>query len=678
MAASAEVVLTKKSQEAFFHYYRNIQSVNNENRNETRSRLERVDREYQRQVDKTQEKLRAQNANDNGDATRYQDITVPVVMPQVEAAVTHQSSVFLTGSPLFGVVSSPEFIDEAKQMETIISDNSIRGGWVKELMMFFRDGAKYNFAPLEVDWSQEVTHTVETNINKSLTQGIPKEVIWSGNRIQRWDPYNTFVDPKVPPSMVYKYGEFAGKTELFSRIRLKQFIAELPHKIIANIKPAFESGVAGAVSAKDASSMSYYIPDINPRISELNYKTQGTNWLTWAGLPDTERKIDYKDMYEVTTLYCRILPSEFQLKVPNSNTPQIYKLIIVNHEWIIFAEQQTNAHGYLPVFIGQPQEDGLDYQTMSFAENAIPFQQLSTAYMKSIIASRRRSISDRVLYDPSRISSAAINSANPSAKIPVRPNAFGKTIQDAVYAFPYREDQQAASMQQIEMILALADSVNGQNRAQRGQFTKGNRTLEEFSDIMQNANARDQLASLLYEYQVFVPLKHVLKLNTLQFQGGTTIYNRDKEEDIEIDPVALRKAVLNFRVSDGLVPTNKIINSDNFSVALQVMGSSPQIAQSYNMGPAFSYLMKTQGAEIAAFEKSTEQVAFEQAMAQWQNLASVAIEKSESGELPDNFPEQPKPEDYNYDPSANKPTPPQANTSPAPTNPSPSEGAPNA
>lgn len=654
MVASTSVPLSKKSHAAFIEYYRSAQSLTNITRNDTRSRLERIDREYQRETDRTQANLRAERANDTGDTSRFQNMTVPVVMPQVEAAVTYQAGVYLTGDPLFGVVSAPEFIDEALQMQSILEDNSIRGGWARELIMFFRDGFKYNFAPLEVSWDREITYTVETNLAKSLKNGIPKEVIWTGNKLKRIDPYNTFVDTRVPASEVYKTGEFAGYTELMTRIELKSFVARLPDIIIANLIPAFESGL-GTAPTNDASAMSYYVPDINPNIQEEDYKGAGTNWLRWAGLSTIRNtKIDYKDAYEVTTLYAKVLPSEFELRVPSNNTPQIYKLIIVNHQHIIYAEQQTNAHAYLPILIGQPLEDGLSYQTKSLADNGIPFQQTATAYMSSILASRRRAISDRVLYDPSRITSSHINSPNPSAKIPVRPAAYGKNISDSVFQFPYREDQAAVSMQQISTLLGLANQLSGQNQASQGQFVKGNKTLHEFESVMQNANGRDQLAAILLQYQVFVPMKQILKLDILQFQGGTTVYNRDKKIAVEIDPVALRVAVLNFRVSDGLIPSSKILSSDSFARALQAFGGSPEIAASYNIAELFSYLMKTQGADITDFEKSPEQLAYEQALGFWQGLAQLALEKGINPEAA--LAPMPLPEQFGYDPEANKPT----------------------
>lgn len=662
MAASTVVPLSKKSQEAFLAFYASTQDNRNSTREEMRARLEKVDRAYQREVDRTEENQRAEAANLNGDPNRFRNMTVPVVMPQVESAVTHQTSVFLTGQPLFGVVSDPAFMDEALQLESVMEDQSVRGGWARQLMLFFRNGFKHNFAPLEIDWASEVTAVVETDLASDLKAGVAKKVIWTGNRIRSLDPYNTFVDSRVPPTEVYKDGEFAGFTEFMSRIKLKKFIAELPDKIIANITPAFESNTSGMTGAMNAGAMNFYVPDINPKVSEQNNRGQGTNWDRWAGISSSLKKIDYQDGYEVTTIYVRVLPSEFDLRVPNSNTPQIYKLIIINHHHIIYAEQQTNAHGYLPILIGQPLEDGLSYQTKSLADNAEPFQALASSYMNSVIASRRRAISDRVLYDPSRITSAHINSANPSAKIPVRPAAYGKNISEAVYAFPYREDQAASSMQQISAILGLSNQLAGQNNVSQGQFQKGNKTLKEFEDTMENANGRDQLASILLEFQVFIPLKHILKINILQFQGGTTIYNRDKKVAVEIDPVQLRKAVLEFKVSDGLVPSSKLINGESWSVALQVIGSSPQIGQGYNMAPMFSYMMKTQGADLREFEKSQEQMAYEQAVGAWQQLAMQAIDK---GLDLKSIPPQPLPEQFGYDPAANNPSPDQPNQAPA-------------
>ena len=157
MVASTVQPLTPKSQDSFRQYYRSIQDLQNVSRGEQRSRFEATDKAYQREVDASKDQQRAAQANATGDTSRMQNLVVPVVMPQVEAAVTHQASVYLTGDPLFGVTSSPQFIDEALQMESILEENSLRGAWARQLVLFFRDGFKHNISYLEVDWDQQVT-----------------------------------------------------------------------------------------------------------------------------------------------------------------------------------------------------------------------------------------------------------------------------------------------------------------------------------------------------------------------------------------------------------------------------------------------------------------------------------------------------------------------------------------
>jgi len=658
MTGATVTPLTAASQESFRAYYSTILGMQNVTQISSRDRYSYIDRMYMRETDRSLPAVRARAANRAGDPTKYQNMTIPVVKPQVEAAVSHQASVFLSGYPLFGVVAAPAYMDAAMQMETILEENSKRGGWSRELILFFRDCFKYDFAPIHVDWCDEVTAVVETDVLADIKKGTIKEVIWSGNKVTRLDPYNTFVDTRVKPSEVYKKGEFAGWTEMMSRMALKQFIATLPDKIIANITPAFNSGIV-STSGGGVKAFNYYVPNINPNSSEDTSEAAGeTNWMVYAGLSTMRNaSIDYKDAYEVSTLYCRVLPSEFNLKVPSSNTPQIYKLIFINHQHIIYCEQQTNAHGYIPILIGQPSEDGLGYQTKSMAEDGADFQSLASTYMNSIIASRRRAINDRLLYDPTRVTHANINSENPSAKIPIKPSMHGSNLSEAVYQFPYREDLNSGSMQQIQAMIGLANQVAGQNQAGQGQFVKGNKTVHEYESVMQNSNNSDMLASTLLEAQVFTPMKSILRFNTLEYQGGTTLYNREAQTEVEIDPVVLRRAVLDFKVTDGLVPADKLLNAESFTAAMQTIATNPAIGEGYNLSPMFSYFIKTQGADIRPFEKSQEQIAYEGAVRSWQQVVGPAIE---AGAAPEALPPQPLPADYGYSPNQADPAKQQA------------------
>lgn len=649
-AADTPLIVTRKAQDGMLQFFKSNAALQLQHWN-IKEQMREIDLIYMREHDWTKEQQRAKIANRYGDSNKLQNITVPIVMPQVESQVTYQTSVFLSGIPIFGVVASPLYEDAAVMMESVIDAQATYGGWVRQLMMFFRDGLKYNLSAIETTWCNEQTYAIESDINYSAVQGKSTEIIWSGNKIKRLDPYNLIMDTRVSPCDVPTKGEYAGYVELMGRIQLKKFIQSLTTKM--NVTEAYESGVGGG-----GASAFYYIPQLNPDALLNRNLRATTNWLSWAGIEqmDGNPRINYKNIYEVATIYARIIPSDFGIRVSSPNTPQIFKMVIVNNSVLIHVERQTNAHDKIPILIGQPLEDGLDYQTKSFATNVAPIQSVSSGMLNSVIASRRRAISDRTIYDPSRINEKDINSPNPSAKIPVRPAAYGKPVSESVYAFPYRDDQSPLIMQEIGQFSNWANTISGQNQAQQGQFVKGNKTLHEYDDVMQHANGRSQLISLLYEAQIFTPLKEILKINILQYQGAETLYSKTQKQEIDIDPIKLRDAVLNFKVSDGLQPSDKIINSDTIQVAMQTIATSPQIGSQYNLGPLFSYFMKTQGADINEFEKSPNQVAYEQAMQQWQqqiqNLAA-SLKGMDSGEIQKTLASlpQPKPADYGYDPA---------------------------
>jgi hypothetical protein len=603
-----------------------------------RAALENIDRTYYRELDWTKDHQRAKLANRVGDAAKFQDVTVPIVMPQVEAYVTYQTSVFLTGNPIFGVVSSPKYQDAAMQLETVIQEQATKGAWTAELIKFFRDQGKYNLGAVEISWDKITTPVFETDSNFSTTQAKPKNVIWEGNRLKRMDLYNTFWDTSVHPSDVARFGEYAGYNELISRTHLKQDIAALDDVMVGNVKAGFDSGTP---------LQYFYTPQINPdTLVNLSQLTGDADWFAWAGVSNGRSDIAYKSKYIKTTLYVRLLPSEFGIKVPQPNTPQVWKFIIVNFTSIIYAERQTNAHEMLPILFACPNDDGIKYQSKGVGANAQPMQQLASAFMNATVASKRRAISDRGIYNPLYISKEDINNTNPAAKIACKPTAYaGVSLSEMYYPIPYNDDQTPGNMQAISTLMGFADIVTGQNKAQQGQFVKGNKTLHEYEDVMGNANGRSQLAAIVNEGQFFTPLKNIIVTNIMQYQGADTIYHEEKQADVAVDPVILRNAILKMKVSDGMIPSDKLIGADAWQTAMQVIGSSPQIGAAYNIAPMFSYLMKTQGAHIQDFEKSPEQQQFEQATSQWQQTV-MQLAKDNPEIKPEQFPPQPKPADY--------------------------------
>lgn len=613
-----------------------------------RSVLETIDRTYMREVDFSADTLLSKAFNRAGDPTKIQNVTVPIVMPQVEAAIAYMQSVFLSGDPIFPVNSTPENQKVAKQIEAIFSEQERTARWKRQLSMFFRDGLKYNLHALEVSWeTKKLPGVISDSKNPGNTAS--SSIEWQGNVIRRLDLYNTFFDPRVHPAELFEHGEFAGYNEFYSRVRMKQYMNNMSKSGAAEkgkVLEALNSTYSGAsMTGNQSAPFGYYIPSLNPEVAvQKNGATyaSGMNWTAWAEAKAANTGIRYSSGYIVTTLYAKIIPTDFGFLVPERNTPQVWKFIIINGSVVVCAERLSNFHGHLPIFFGQPIEDGLDYQTKSFAKNAEDLQRVASALWSGVLASKRRLVGDRVLYDPMRIRASDMNNPDPAAKIPVRPSAMGTPVGDSVHQFPFRDEPTNSLLSISQAVTQFANTVNGQNAATQGQFVKGNKSVHEYQDTMGHSNDRNVSMALTTEQQVFTPLKYVLLMNVLQYQQAGALTHPTDKQTVQIDPEALRKTAIQFVISDGLTPADKEMSTEAFGMALQVLGSSPQLGQGYNMAPLFSHLMSLQGVDLTPFEKPPEQLQYEQQMGVWQQAAAQAAQAKAPFNTPMPQPPQPK------------------------------------
>lgn len=574
-----------------------------------RNQLQQRDLAYYRTNDFTTKQAMAKSANLNGDPTKTQNVTVPVVMPQVESRLAALQETFLTGHPIFATVAPPNQGDAMKQMDAIIEDNSTRGGWANELLLALRDGLKYDYAAVEVVWENRKIFNIGTPQNTNLAEGTPLESYYAGNFIKRLNPYNVIVDTRVSPEKNHLEGEFAGYTEVISRIALKKRMEDLNPLGSMNFKKAFESPGPGTTANNDINAP-YYIPQVNPDALLPVESRREHNWLAWANLPENERNtgINYGNSYEYTVLYARILPADFKINTRNRNHVQIWKFIIVNRKVVIFAERQTNAHNYLPIICCKPSNDGMEWQSKSFAENAMPFQAIATSLVNSALESQRRKVYDRMLYDPSKVRKEDIDKISSVARIPVKSSQYGKGIADSVYQIPYRDDGVAEIMNMSQQITQFGDVVNGQNRVQQGQFQKGNKTRREFETVMTAASNRERMMALGLEFTFFVPIKEIIKSNILQFQPPTTLVNNQTGQETRIDPQVLRQANLQFKMADGFMPADKLMNMDVMGQLFNAAGALPQIAVEYDLMGMLVYSMQLQGAGwLQDFKRTPEQ-----------------------------------------------------------------------
>ena len=104
------------------------------------------------------------------------------------------------------------------------------------------------------------------------------------------------------------------------------------------------------------------------------------------------------------------------------------------------------------------------------------------------------------------------------------------------------------------------------------------------------------------------PIKEVIKSNTLQYQATGKILNRDQREEVQVDPVQLRQAILEFKLTDGLLPADKMLNANLLTVFLQTAQALPAVGTQYDIMGMFLYWAKLQGAYwLEDFKRNPQQ-----------------------------------------------------------------------
>jgi len=507
--------------------------------------------------------------------------TPPVVVSQVDSMVAYLADVFLSGVPLFPVVSNPSNIKEAEDLESILDDHAHIGGYVRQLLLFLKDGVKYNFSCIEVPWTSIDQYTRADEVLDPAGKPKLEKKANKYTKCKRLDPYNVIWDHNVNPGDMAAEGDYAGYVELLSRTKVKRRLTRMGLDNEAfNIKEALDS------NPSNVSGEGYNNFVSAPQISDyINARKplDGMDWFDYLSdkTGSTKKAVSGVANYEWVTIYARIIPSDFVMTTPQPNTVQIWKFTRVNNV-LVEARRIISAFDVFPMLFGQPLEDGMGFQTQSVAEGAIPFQEAAKTLINIKFNSHRRAVSDRALYDSSIISSADVNAPVPASKIPVKVNSLGsRTLADAYHQIPFDARGTESTLQDALLIAGFSKDMAGLTPANRGQHQKGNKSVTEFVTTQSNSENILRMPALILEYQVFIPFKAILKHNLFQHgENATVVSQRDASVRV-VDIAKLREKVLAFRIADGFTPKSKLASTEAITALMQLILQSDALIQLY-------------------------------------------------------------------------------------------------
>lgn len=576
-------------------------------RHAARERWELIDRYMQRSVDTSAEGAAGKAAAAAGRRDKHRNLELPIVLQQVETAHADLVGTFLTGYPVFafvGAANSEQSQDVALMYSVLCERDQERFGWVTNLQVALRDALLKDVLAVECVYTQRESMQLVAEGGKRAT----KSVRYSGQQLKRIDPYNLYFDTTTPLEQLSESGAYIGYVERKNYLQVKMLLAGFDKRF------AQTAHFGNALSAGGTSGLGlYFAPDLHPM--DTARTGPDTNWEAYFGHASQNAQSGARGCYEVFTMYARIIPREFGIRAQRDGTPTPYKLVWVGNV-LVYIEPLAYAHGLLPIAISHANTTGLGFENRAFAENQLDMQDVGTSMMNGVIASMRRAVSDRAVYNPLLLDPKDVNSANPAAKMALKPAAFQLGIEAAYRAIPYEDRTSPFLAANMQTVLSLSNNVSGLNPAAQGAFVKGNKTREEFSTVMGNSDARMKRYALDLENSFFSQLKRMLKMNYMQFAELESIFSRSEQAVVDIDPTALLLNEADFRVVDALNPASKVMNTEGLVAAYNTIAQAPELDMEYSRADIFAALLKAQGVDISQYKRSPEErAAMQQAAA---------------------------------------------------------------
>lgn len=555
-----------------------------------RDRLETIDEAYA----KSEIDLTTAGCDKSSTGETEKAIKVPVVNSEVDSLAGYLISIFVSGTPLFQVVSENNKPDQAMHLQAIMDRDARKHRWGRQLVRFCKKAARYSIAAIEVDRIVYDDQVVASTSLESDQAPFSTESM-TATSLKDMDMYNLLFDYRVAPADMAAEGEYVGYNELISRTKLRKLLKRRTDEQIAyNISAIRESRMADIES--------YY--NEPPDVSSVQRRSlrEKEDWIEWAGIDHTTKFPS--STYFFTRLYLWLAPADVGINSAAPNTPRIVRLEIINNQYLLSYKEIVTPMGLLPIPMVDISEEGFGYQTQSVGEKINPYQDMATELLHTKLEGSKRAIGDRAIYDSMYLSSADVNSKTAAAKIPLKADLRNSGDRPALnslyYSIPFEANSLLTTMSDLNTIMSLKDQVNGMNMAMRGQMTPGNRTLGEFSELSGRAEGKMLPYALLMEEQGFIPLKLLIKFFILSSTDlEQKVLDVVSREAYTVNIAELRQVMMDFKVADGLRPKSAYHNPEALSMAIQFLQNSQEMTQTYDTGDIFAEIMAVWNIDVS-------------------------------------------------------------------------------
>jgi hypothetical protein len=457
-----------------------------------------------------------------------------------------------------------------------------------------RDAFAYGFGVSTPTWVNEYgTKVVKEKVGGFLGFGgttehryIKDHLLFEGNALDNIDPYLYLPDTSVPVFEPQK-GEYVGWLNRTNYLKLLSAEKGNPTQIF-NVR--YLKALLGRTS-------SIYPSDASGRNTRSGASTNdGLNSRTSQTIDQLKMFID-------------IIPNDWGL---GSNTyPEKWYFELAQDEILIQARPAGLDHNKFPVNVMAPDFDGYSMYPVSRIEMLYGMQGVLDFMFNSHVLNVRKALNDVLIYDPYLVNSHDLQNRGAGGLVRTRRPAWGKGVDKIVQQLGVT-DVTRGNVADSGFIVQWMERISGVDQSMQGSLRQGGperltgaefqgtraggiTRLERLVRVMGMQGMQDIGTFFAVHNRQLMSSPEFVKIagdweEVLQAEYGQQV-NRGR---IKVDPMDLD---INYRVQvrDGSVPGGNY--SQAWTQLFQILGSSPELAQHFDVVRIFMHIARNLGAK---------------------------------------------------------------------------------
>lgn len=510
-------------------------------------------------------------------------VNLPLTWVHLDDVMTYLIQSFAPIHGMFYHTAGKDQTDVAGMLVSLMNNHAVYGSYYRQLARALFNMLKYNVGGVWGNWAKEYGPKIVVDENGN--DGIEEQVVFAGNLVKAVDQYNFFYDPSVEPTMLHKDGEWVAQAEMKSHYWLKKkCLEETYYNCEAHLGAEWKASVVRY----------YRDPPVEAKLDSESVTSGGSvNWFAFMAGNDS---LLINNAFEITTMYIRLNPNDFGLldkrgkKNQNRDRYEIWRVTLLNDETIIGIQYHNNIHNHLPCYFGIVNDDFMREAAKSAAEIINPLQQFASFLLNAHVLANRKNIYGTTFYDPSCVDYDAVPEGEVAARVPLKPQGYGRDIRTMVFHDSHVLD----TKQTLGDLQGMMEIINQffPTQSLPSQIASIDRAVDsQVTAVQQGATRRQQKTSRLVDDTMMRPMRMGMYYNIIQYQAdGAEVGDYFKDETIKIDLSQMRDMSIAHLIGQGLKSMDRQYIAQMMQQVIFAMIQSPQSVQPTETSPGIDVL----------------------------------------------------------------------------------------